>query len=64
MNGLECEESGEYELKIIVCGKRRSKNDISILIDKSLKNEVVDIIRQRDIYDHHGQVGGFRLYIP
>jgi hypothetical protein len=43
MDGSEGQEGGEYELQTVVHRKKRSRNGICILIDKSFKNGVVTI---------------------
>jgi hypothetical protein len=40
--------------KLWYTGKKRSRNGVDILIDKSLKNEVVAVWTMGQ--DHHGQI--------
>jgi hypothetical protein len=47
------------DFKLWYTEKERSKNDEDVLIDKSLKNEIVVIRRQWD--NHHDQIDFWRF---
>ena len=49
MEGAKGEGSGQYRLKLWYTGTTSNKNGVGVLIDKSLKDGVVEVRRQVDM---------------
>jgi hypothetical protein len=48
MDESEDQRGGEYDFKLQYTEKKTKQNSVSILIDNSLKNEIVTVRRQKD----------------
>jgi uncharacterized membrane protein YgcG len=49
MEGQKAKEMENTDFKLWYTEKERSKNGVGILIDKSLKNDVITVGRQKDM---------------